>query len=76
MQIEEPKYSIPVYEPEDNPNKIDEGNSLDYRPKYNVPKVKYPDYSFGYHFERDYSSAVPPPNNYNPMIIDRKAFNK
>jgi hypothetical protein len=41
-----------------------------------VPKPKYPDYSFGYTFERDYSTAVPPPDTYNASKPDKKSFNR
>ena len=61
----------------ENPNKIDEGSVGDYKPRPNVPKEKYPHYSFGYHFERDYSTKVPPPDSYcNQKPKDRKYFNK
>ena len=46
-----------------------------YKPNYNGPKHKYPDYSFGYHFERDYSTKVPPPDSYNAQRVGKKDFN-
>jgi len=49
---------------------------VDYQPRFNAPKQKYPDYSFGYYSERDYSTQVPPPNAYNSKIVDKSSFNK
>ena len=68
-----------MYEVHENANKIDEGSSTDYKPRYFYPKHKHPNYSFGYHFEHDYSNAVPPPNNYDiKRVLNPKVttFNK
>jgi len=76
IQPAEPAYSIPEFELKENANKIDEGSSCDYRPRYDFPKDKHPNYSFGYHFSRDYSTQVPPPNAYKAQKLDKKYFNK
>ncbi|CAM6001240.1 unnamed protein product [Sphagnum balticum] len=79
MQLAQPGYSVPQYHPEkaqENPSRIDEGSSLDYKPKYHVPKPRQVDYSFGYFLERDYSTEAPPPNNYEAKLPTRRDFNK